>query len=111
MSLRRITGLLALRRLFGGSGYEKPQSALCAFVRFCLRHILGACKNKGLWNGLPLFLPIRRPKRRQQPGRYATYDLHNYNFYYKMLISNLLKGYNYENIICFTIIITIKLQE
>jgi hypothetical protein len=26
---------------------------------------LGACKNKGVWNGLPLFLLIRRPKRRQ----------------------------------------------
>jgi hypothetical protein len=34
----------------GGSGYEKPQSALDAFMRFCLRHILGACKNKGEWN-------------------------------------------------------------
>jgi hypothetical protein len=30
----RLTGLYTLRRLIGGSGYEKPQSALSAFVRF-----------------------------------------------------------------------------
>ena len=43
---RHITGLLALRRLFGGLGSEKPQSALSAFVRFCLRQILGALETQ-----------------------------------------------------------------
>ena len=28
-----------LRRLFGGSGFEKPQSGDTTFVRFCLTHI------------------------------------------------------------------------
>ena len=28
-----------LRRLFGGSGFEKPQSGDTPFVRFCLTHI------------------------------------------------------------------------
>ena len=46
MGKRHITGLLALRRLFGGSGSEKPQSALSAFMRFCPRQILGALETQ-----------------------------------------------------------------
>ena len=42
----RITGLLALRRLFGGSDSEKPQSVLSAYVRFCPRQILGALETQ-----------------------------------------------------------------
>jgi hypothetical protein len=45
-----------LRRLFGGSGSEKPQSALSAFVRFFLRQILATCKRKRRGkNGLSTF--------------------------------------------------------
>jgi hypothetical protein len=42
-SKRRITGLFTLRRS-SGSGYEKPQSALCAFVRFFSATFCPPCK-------------------------------------------------------------------
>jgi hypothetical protein len=50
----------------GGSGYKKPQSALCAFVRF-FSATFGAGVNAS-------HCPITRPKRHIQPERYATYD-------------------------------------
>jgi hypothetical protein len=56
------TGLYALRRL-RGSGGEKPQSALRAFVRFF---------SATFWAGVnATHCPITRPKRRIQPERYA----------------------------------------
>jgi hypothetical protein len=50
-----------------GLAYEKPQSALCAFVRF-FSGTFGAGVNA-------THCPITRPKRRIQPERYVQYFL------------------------------------
>ena len=56
----RITGLLALRRLFGGSGSEKPQSVSPKMAQrlyaVFLRQILGALETQRLGkNGIIAF--------------------------------------------------------